>query len=204
MTYSTKRPIIALDCDGVLLDYNRAFAKHWHKFTGIAPIEIDPQAYWHMNRWTIQRLSGERLMHWRAFMDHDFWSSIPAIPGALEACKRLQESGHDLVCVTALHSEFAAARERNLRDLGFPISKVYTTGNERGINPKRAVIHEIEPEAFVDDFLLYFDGIEPKIHTALILREANGSPNTGPALDAVSSKHPDLTSFADWWCDELI
>jgi len=195
---SIKKPVIALDCDGVLLDYNLAYAKVWSRFTRKSPKEIDPQAYWHTDRWNVRQLSGEHLAHFRAFFDADFWSSIPPIQGAAEACKRLHEHGYELVCVTALNKTLADARLKNLRDHGFPIEKVHAVDAGQS-SPKKAIVHEINPVAFVDDFLPYFHGIDRGIHTALILREPNGSPNTGPGLDAVNSTHENLAAFAQWW-----
>ena len=51
-----KKSIIASDCEGVLLNY-LALAKHWGRFTGTQPAEIDPLAYWNLDRWNIQRLT---------------------------------------------------------------------------------------------------------------------------------------------------
>ena len=195
-----RKPIIALDCDGVLLDYNLALAKHWGRFTGIEPAEIDPLAYWYLDRWNIQRLTGERLAQWRDFLDDEFWSTIPAFPGAVQACQSLHESGFELVCVTALSDRFAEARQKNLRDHGLPITQLYTTGRGLGQNsPKKAILDALSPIAFVDDYLPYFEGVDSQIHTALILREPNGSPNTGPGLNAISSTYSTLAEFTQRW-----
>ena len=194
------KPLIALDCDGVLLDLNLAYAKAWHGYSGSYPTEVDPDGYWHFNRWDVPRLSGEQLEHFRQFFDAEFWSSVPPIEGAVEACLRLHESGHELVCVTALEDKFADARLTNLRAHGFPIDRVYATGHQAGtVSPKAEVIHQLRPAAFVDDYLPYLDGINAEIHTALILRGPNGSPNVGPALATVNSTHADLTKFSEWW-----
>jgi len=45
-----KKPLIALDGDGVLLDYNLAYAKAWEKATGTYPLERDAKAYWPIDR----------------------------------------------------------------------------------------------------------------------------------------------------------
>lgn len=191
---------IALDCDGVLLDYNLAYARAWSRFSGRYPAERDPLAYWHFDRWDVQRLSGERLAHLRLFFNEEFWSTIEPITGAVEACNRLHDHGLELVCVTALHDQFSEARLKNLRDLGFPIERVFTTGNQSGEqSPKAQVIDEIKPVAFIDDYLPYMSGIRSETHTALILREPNGSPNTGPGLDSVGSTHVNLAAFTEWW-----
>lgn len=194
------KPILALDCDGVLLDYNLAYARAWGRFSGRYPAERDPKAYWHFDRWDVQRLGGERLAHLRLFFNEEFWSSIEPIAGAVEACNRLHDSGHELVCVTALEDVFAAARLQNLRAHGFPIERVLATGNSQGAkSPKAQVIHELRPAAFVDDYLPYLVGIQADIHTALVMRGPNGSPNVGPGLEAVGSKHADLAGFSEWW-----
>ncbi len=51
------RGMIALDADGVLLDYNLAYAGAWERAFGVYPVERDPLAYWAMDRWQVERLS---------------------------------------------------------------------------------------------------------------------------------------------------
>ena len=58
---------------------------------------------------------------------------------------------------------------------------------------------ELQPIAFVDDYLPYMRGVPDHVHTALVLRAPNGSPNTGPDIKLAKSLHPDLASFADHW-----
>ena len=194
------KPLIAIDGDGVLLDYNWAYAEAWSRFTRVYPMERDPDAYWPMDRWDVHHLSGDELTEFRAVFDVGFWSSIPALAGALEACHRLHDQGYQLVCVTALEECFVPARLANLRDLGFPIERVYGVRHRAGsTSPKAEMIDALQPVAFVDDYLPYMAGIRGATHTALILREPNGSPNTGAGLDAVGSTHADLAAFSHWW-----
>lgn len=194
------RPLIALDADGVLLDFHLGYAGAWQRAFGAAPAERDPLAYWPIDRWLVERLDDERRAHFRSHFDAEFWSSVPAIEGALDACHRLHDAGFDLVCVSALDAEHEAARLRNLRDHGFPIERVVATGNAAGErSPKADAIAALTPEAFVDDYLPYFRGVPEGIHTALILRAPNGSPNEGPELALARSIHQDLPGFADYW-----
>ena len=191
---------IALDADGVLLDYNRAYAHAWKKAFGIYPKEKDPHAYWAQDRWDVQRLEGAMLGRFRASFDQEFWESLDAMPGAVQACKDLKSTGYELVCVSALAEEFAAARQYNLQRLGFPIEKVIATGKHAdGRSPKADALHSLQPVAFVDDYLPYMAGIHPDIHQALIVRNPHGSPNTGDALLSVSSQHRNLLEFSQWW-----
>ena len=120
--------------------------------------------------------------------------------GAIAACQRLHDAGYDLVCVSALDLEHESARLRNLRDHGFPIERVIATGNAPGErSPKADAIAALGPEAFVDDYLPYLRGVPGHVHTALVLRAPNGSPNEGVELSLAKSVHDDLPGFADFW-----
>jgi len=194
------KPIIALDVDGVLLDYHHAYAQAWAKAFGAVPAVRDPHAYWPIDRWEVRRLADDELAAFRTCFDHHFWSIIPAIAGAVEACCDLAVAGYELVCVSAIEAHFEAARLENLRNAGFPIERVIATDNA-GVNtsPKAAALRALRPVAFVDDFLPCLRGIPAEIHAALVLREPNGSPNAGDGLAWVHSQHADLTAFAAWW-----
>ena len=194
------RPLIALDADGVLLDFHLGYASAWQRAFGQVPVERDPQAYWPMDRWQVERLDPTRRLQLRAAFDEHFWTTVPAIAGAVEACHRLSDAGFDLICVSALELEFEAARLRNLRDLGFPIERVIATGNAAGErSPKADAITNLQPIAFVDDYIPYMRGVPGHVHTALVLRAPNGSPNTGPDLALAKSMHDDLAGFTDHW-----
>jgi phosphoglycolate phosphatase-like HAD superfamily hydrolase len=193
-------PLIALDADGVLLDFHQAYASAWERAFGARPALRDPKAYWPIDRWDVQRLSGAGLETLRACFDETFWSSVPALPGALDACQRLVAGGFRLVCVSAVDSKFAAARETNLSALGFPLDGLVATGHTAvDVSPKAEALARLKPVAFVDDYLPYHRGVHPAIHKALVMREPNGSPNTGPDLQHVDSQHPNLGAFADMW-----
>lgn len=197
------KPIIALDADGVLVDYHEGYADAWTRTFGERPALRDAAAYWPTDRWKVRHLEGEELATFRKGFDAKFWESLPAVAGAVQACDDLAGAGYELVCVTAMESDYESARLRNLRDHGFPISRVIATRSEStGISPKAAALRALEPVAFVDDYLPYMQGIPEDIHTALVLREPNGSPNCGVALERVSSRHADLADFARWWLTE--
>ena len=194
------RPIIALDADGVLLDFHLAYASAWQRAFGHWPAERDARAYWPIDRWQVERLDAPGRVRFREAFDEQFWSTVPAIAGAVGACHRLRAAGFDLVCVSALEQEFEAARLRNLRELEFPIDRVIATGNAVGErSPKADAIESLSPVAFVDDYLPYLRGVPGHVHTALVLRAPNGSPNTGADLLLANSTHDDLAAFTDHW-----
>lgn len=196
-----KSKIIALDADGVLLDYNLAYASAWERAFGLRPVLQQADAYWAKDRWSVATLEGEALERFRARFDAQFWSSISAIAGAVQACEQLCAAGHELVCVSAIKPQFAEARQANLREQGFPIARVIATSSSADLNqsPKAQALAQLRPAAFVDDFLPYFEGVDENIHKALVLREQGGSPNTGAGLQVVDSTHTNLAEFARWW-----
>lgn len=196
----SRKPVIALDGDGVLVDYHHAYRSAWARAFGTVPAVRDPNAYWAIDRYDVWRLAGEELEQFRRCFDYDHWSSLPALPGAVEACHALVDAGYELVCVTAIKSHLQPARIKNLRDCGFPIERVIATPhNEETMSPKAVALRELKPVAFVDDYLPYLHGIPADIHAALILREPNGSPNVGEGLRNAHSQHANLAAFADWW-----
>jgi len=205
MTHATTgNKIIALDGDGVLLDYCTAYARAWEQAFGETVVLKNPQAYWPIERWGVRQLIGDELAKFRGQMDETFWSTIPAIEGALEACVQLHATGHRLVCVTALAKRYASARMRNLVDLGFPIDEVITTDADAYLeSPKAAILNALAPVAFVDDYAPYMVGIGSTIHKALIVRDPEGSPNFGAALDSADSVHADLAAFAEFWSERV-
>ena len=196
----TNLNLLALDADGVLLDYHAAYARAWEKaFGGIVRV-ADPLAYWAKDRYGLPHLDGAELAHFRAQFDDDFWSSVPAIPGALEAARSLAAAGYDLVCLTAVRPEHHGAREANLRALGFPIVRMVSAHGDSSVrSPKADALAEMMPAAFVDDYLPYMRGAPATIHTALIDRSPNGSPNAGHELSLARSVHADLGDFASFW-----
>lgn len=192
------KPIIALDCDGVLLDYNLAYASLWKKAFGEYPNELDPHAYSHFDRWDVRHLEGKELQRLRDCMDWHFWSTIPPIEGTLSACNDLISMGYDLVCVTAIDQKHLNYRWDNLQDWDFNMKHVYATGHDtiEGLSPKSRVINLLKPVYFVDDFLPYFRGVDPSVNKILIDRAKNKSPNVGEELQHVQP-YKSLREFVD-------
>ncbi len=194
------RPILALDADGVLVDLHVGFARAWERAFGVYPEERDPQAYWPQDRWDVAPLDAEQRLLLRAQFGETLWESLPAISGAVNACHRLHDAGYELVCVTALEARLQPARLRNLKALGFPIRRVVATGHVEGErSPKADAIEALRPVAFVDDYIAYLRGVPAYVHTALVLRAPNGSPNVGEDLALARTVHQDLADFADHW-----
>jgi phosphoglycolate phosphatase-like HAD superfamily hydrolase len=192
--------LIALDADGVLLDYHKAYARAWKRAFGVHPALQDSEAYWPWERWEVPLKDDAQRAQFDACFDHHFWSTVPPLPGAVQACHDLVSAGYDLVCVSALGKPYESARLSNLQELGFPIEQVFATGADSvHKSPKADVLQTLQPAAFVDDYLPFHFGVPDTVHKALIRREEKGSPNVGPELDCVHSQHKTLPEFVEWW-----
>jgi hypothetical protein len=195
--------LIALDGDGVLLDYAAAYGMAWERAFDTKLTVVDPCAYWSRARWGIPKLESDELAYFQTFFDEEFWATVPVLAGAVEACQDLVHAGYSLVCVSALPTEFEHARRDNLRSHGIAVNRVYATpaqGLER--NPKATLIHMLHPIVFVDDYLPYMRELPETVHKALITREPKGSPNDAPeGATWVNSRHTTLADFTRWWLE---
>lgn len=196
--------VLGLDGDGVLLDYHEGYAQAWCAAFGERPVVSNPDGYHPSQYWDVSRLEDpEARHHFRAVLHApDTWSRFPAIPGALEACEALVEAGYSLVCVSALRDDFLAAREANLSDLGFPLSRVWLTGKSLARNPKQNALLALNPLAMVDDYLPYLQGLPPGTWRALVKGRPAFNPNGNTDLKPSDSVHHDLVHFARWWLTE--
>ena len=195
-------PVLALDADGVLVDYVQGYAAAWKRAFGERPPLKDPQGYGPLDRWDVPWLAGQAHARFRAQFDAAFWRSLPAMPGAVQACHRLHAAGFDLVCVTAMDAAFEAARLECLRACGFPIERVVAVPHGEGPqSPKAAALEGLGACALVDDYAPYLRRLPPGVHPALIVRAGPGCPNVGQALAHAKSQHEDLAGFADYWIE---
>lgn len=192
--------LIALDADGVLVDYHEGYARAWERAFGERPRVRNPNGYHPMHYWDVPPLSAADQAHlWSRGWTEEMWESLPAMPGAVQACARLKDAGATLVCVTALDPAFERARMRNLHNLGMGIERVYAVGGSLARNPKRARLTALAPAAFVDDCLPYLQDLPSGTWRALVVGRPDFSPNERDDLQAPSSRHASLLEFANLW-----
>jgi hypothetical protein len=192
--------LILLDADGVLVDYHEGYARAWEKAFGYRPKVRDTLGYHPRHYWDVPDLSETERDHLnRNGFTADIWGSMPAMPGAVEACELLQDAGYRLECLTALRPVMRDARAANLAALGFRLSGVTAVGPAFDGNPKQAELLARRPVAFVDDLLPYLQGLHVDTWRALIDVRPNNSPNKNTDLEQPHSRHDSLLSFARMW-----
>ncbi len=191
--------LIVLDCDGVLLDYNAAYPGVWRRAFGQELPPRNHDCYHAAGAFGIRFTDDRDKARFYEHFDEHAWSTMPELPGALQACQRLVELGFELLCLSSMPPEFANARLRNLHALQFPIETVIATGRYgQAENPKLEDLRRLMPVAFVDDLAHNFSGLPAGIHKALIERGHVDSPNLGYASEH-DTQHASLSDFVHYW-----
>lgn len=195
-----KKRIIALDADGVLLNYNRAAYHVWTRAFGEEPAVKDPGAYHFRNAYEIDLSDPAVSSQYYRMFAKTGWSSMEALPHAVEGCLMLKDMGYELHVVSSMPNAFEKQRHSNLLDLGMPIVSVTATGRGKGGgNPKMEALLAMEPVAFVDDLLSNFEGVHHKMHCALLHWDSVDNPNEAHEHGMKASTHPDMMHFAQYW-----
>lgn len=191
-----KKPIIAIDGDGVLVNYNRAFGMVWKEHFKEDLTVVNPTAYHAHTYWGVESPEWGTPF-WDVFAQIG-WRNMPAMDKALEACHALVEAGYQLVCVTAIPADKHEDRLHNLKDLGFPIDEVIATGSKFGSteNPKKAAIEQLNPAFFVDDELRKLKDLPEHIRCVLVDPGHCDHHNTGQDDSYLHLKVNSLWDFA--------
>lgn len=194
------KPIIALDIDGVVLDYNKSWPIPWKRAFGEDLVSKKVAFHAH-NEYETGILSEEKFQEFKKHYTHESWATMPLLPGAKEACHMLADAGYTLVAVTSMPPEWETSRAMNLVDLhGLPFTNVIATGRPPGGgNPKLRYIEKLKPVAFVDDLVHNFYGIPEGVHCALLEPGFYDSPNHTGDKTQVDSIHDDLLTFTKYW-----
>jgi hypothetical protein len=187
---------IGLDADGVLLNYNLAWGAVWAKASGMTPTCVEPRAYHATTYWGVEAPPAEAAF-WALF-DQEGWQAMAAMDGAVQACQRLVDAGHTLVCVTSMPAHRQQARLDNLKALGFPIEQVVATGHceDRSRNPKQDAIAGLDLDWFVDDELRKLKDLG-SVRCVLVDPGHPDSPNDGHSDAFLVARVTNLTQFAD-------
>lgn len=192
--------LIALDGDGVMLDYNRVFPSVWFAAFGEHLESKVPNSYHAVTEFGVSLEDPAVEERFFEHFDASVWERIPALDGALAAAIALSNAGHELVCVTSMPSKYQLARLRNLQALGFPIEQVFAVDRTcRGQNPKQSVIEKLNPAVFVDDLAHNFRNLPAQVHKALVHSGHHDSPNTPELRALADSEHASLAAFAQAW-----
>jgi len=141
---------IALDIDGVLLDFD----KHWREFASVF-LQRDlvrlNNEYWLESRYGITKEDSDAV--WAAFFEQEKWATIEPYQCALDMIAILHGQGHEIVCVTAAPEAVEVQRRMSLQHLGLEAHEIEFTGYHHEGNTKHEALTRHAPDIFVDDQL---------------------------------------------------
>ncbi len=159
-----KQPkLIALDCDDVLLDYNKAWGKIYSDFFNLNAIQPTNTRAYHADKyWGIDWIN--RKEEEKKFLQHFHnhgWKNMEALDGAIEGTKLLRKNGYKIFIISRMPESVEKDRTENLKKLGFEFDSVIGTGHskDKNHNPKKSYIEALRPDYFVDDLVANFHGI---------------------------------------------
>jgi 5'(3')-deoxyribonucleotidase len=163
-----KKPVILIDCDMVLLNFNQAIANAYEQKFNKKLKLIDSKAFKAIKMYELDKLPIEEQMFMKTVaQEHSFWKNMPAMEGAVEFVKKLSEH-FELVVLTSMPVKFEADRMENLQNLGMPVSKVIAVARVNDENPKKTIAQESGAVLFIDDLAHNFTGLN-EIATKLVL-----------------------------------
>jgi 5'(3')-deoxyribonucleotidase len=188
-----KKPIILIDCDMVLLNFNQAIANAYEKKFNKKLKVVDPKAFKAVKMYALDSLSAEEQMFMKTVaQEHDFWKTMPAMEGAVEFAKKLAEH-FELIVLTSMPIKFEESRMKNLQDLGIPVSKVIAVARINDENPKKTLAKESGAILFIDDLAHNFSGLN-EVETKLILLNWDYSEKVNDQREGLRIDH-EVTSY---------
>ncbi len=196
------KPIIAIDIDGVTLDYKAAYARKWQRAFGRMPRIKNPKAAKLWEYYDIPHLAKDspELAKLEAAADDDFWSTMPPMGQAVSAVRLIRSYGYRTISVSAAPNCQAENRAFNLARHGFEMDDVICNQIDGAISPKTQIINDMQPAYFVDDYINYFHGVNRSVKKVLI-NEPENHPSEHVSLAEMDLVLPSLFSFALWLRD---
>lgn len=163
---------IALDVDGVLLDFTKACDEYVKKNLGIDPIKkLDG---FNLNITSMQTRYGlssdeEVLILLNKMVADGFYKNIPAFEGVKEAVDKIKSLGYKIVVITAIHDGAKDDRLENLEKfLNLIPDEIYCVGMGKS---KSQIIKEVHPDIFIDDRIKYLKGGDKVFHSVWVDQE---------------------------------
>lgn len=184
---------VALDCDGVLLDFLAKFQEIGTYALG-RPLKEVENAYDLSKRYGLTDLEHKHVH--KVFVQENGWSSLPPLPGAIDAARELQDAGHRVIVVTAIDEVFKTRRMDNFKKYGFVPDAIYCVGAGSGHTKGEAYTAE-QPHAIVDDRLVYLKEAQTliKSHQPELVWINDTIPQHGHLPDFV---HHEIEALHHW------
>jgi len=142
-----RNPIVAVDLDGVLLDFEKAFRQcaEWTLRRSI-PEPCDDYAL--SDRFGLSVRETAKV--WDAFHRGNWWERVPLYGDAWDVIEELEGLGCSLWAITNVDSQHLNARAVSLQGM-IPSGRIITLGHEAAPAQRANVLRDLRATAFLDD-----------------------------------------------------
>ena len=191
-----KRKKIALDVDGVLLDFMTMFDYAAEQFLQRKIIPAKDQherdEYHLSKRVGCTKEEAHQILQY--MLDTGLYGKIPALPGVYQAIQEIKKQNFKIYIVTALPEEARAMRLKNLKEvLDLVPDEIHLVGMGKS---KKAALEKIMPDIFIDDRIDYLASVPNLYHTAWCDRFETQSD-----METMVDVH--VYSLSDWVKDHM-
>lgn len=162
------RKKIALDVDGVLLNFMPVFDKAAEMVLGYKPTiyqdEFNMDHYYLTSRINVDQSKIDEILDY--MLETRMYANIPALKGAKEAIEKIKEEDFDIYIVTALPERAKEMRLENLlNELNLVPKEIFCVG--MGLS-KGDALKLLRPDIFIDDRIEYLASGPDVFHLAWI------------------------------------
>lgn len=187
-----KKSNVAVDTDGVVLDFLKRFELAAKEFLGRELERLNSEYDLGLRYgMTAREVDGV----WEHFHNAGHWKHIPVIPGAAQAIAKLQEQ-HHVHLVTAIDPHLHDDRRFNLLTHGIDNVTIHCTGHG---NSKLDTLRALSPVIYFDDHPRH---IEDAFHAGIKHRIIVDRDAPYPS-DHATGRFQLLHEAVDWFVDHI-
>jgi phosphoglycolate phosphatase-like HAD superfamily hydrolase len=147
-TIDPKRPVVAFDADGVLLDLKTGYRALAAEVLG-RPLAECAKSYCFKERFGLTEDEAAQVR--TRLYTAEGMSALPALPGAVATVAALRREGFQVAVVTGIPPFLEEARHRNFATLGIEVDAIFCTGS--AFDSKRHILEAVNALSYVDDHL---------------------------------------------------
>ncbi|MGC9216776.1 hypothetical protein, partial [Acidithiobacillus sp.] len=140
-------PIVVFDLDGVLLDFESAWAQCAAWELG-RPVRKVSEAYDLQERFALSAREWHRV--WTAFHRDAWWERVPTHDSAWDTVCALEDRGASIWAVTNVEARWSEARAISLGGL-IPSGRIVCMGEDASPHDRAEMLNDLGAQAFVDD-----------------------------------------------------
>jgi FMN phosphatase YigB (HAD superfamily) len=140
-------PIVVFDLDGVLLDFESAWAQcaAWDL---AGPIRKVSDAYDLQERYALSSREYRRV--WQAFHRSSWWERVQTCTSAWDTICNVEAAGASIWAVTNVNAQWVHARAISLGGL-IPSGRIICLGEHASAHHRAEILETLHAQAFIDD-----------------------------------------------------